>query len=75
MSGRGDGVARIAAPDSARLDFFLAGGFGTARQFSFGIRSTPGRRHGAPNHSAAYLAVGGARPRRVAESARHRHPD
>lgn len=29
MSGKGDGVARIAAPDSARLDFFLAGGFGT----------------------------------------------
>src|SRR6185295_6788686 len=28
MTGRGDGVARIAAPDSARLDFFLAGGFG-----------------------------------------------
>ncbi len=27
MSGKGDGVARIAAPDSARLDFFLAGGF------------------------------------------------
>jgi hypothetical protein len=28
MNGRGEGVARIAAPDSARLDFFLAGGFG-----------------------------------------------
>jgi hypothetical protein len=28
MTGRGDGVARIASPDSARLDFFLAGGFG-----------------------------------------------
>jgi hypothetical protein len=28
MAGRGEGVARIAAPDSARLDFFLAGGFG-----------------------------------------------
>lgn len=26
MSARGDGAARIAAPDSARLDFFLAGG-------------------------------------------------
>jgi hypothetical protein len=25
MSGRGDGAARIAAPDSARLDFFLGG--------------------------------------------------
>lgn len=29
MSGRGDGVARVAWPDSARLDFFLAGGFGS----------------------------------------------
>jgi hypothetical protein len=28
MAGRGEGVARVAAPDSARLDFFLAGGFG-----------------------------------------------
>jgi len=28
MSGRGEGVARIASPDSARLDFFLAGGLG-----------------------------------------------
>jgi hypothetical protein len=26
MKARGDGAARIAAPDSARLDFFLAGG-------------------------------------------------
>jgi hypothetical protein len=29
LSGRGEGVARIAAPDSARLDLFLAGGFGS----------------------------------------------
>jgi hypothetical protein len=28
MSSRGDGAARISAPDSARLDFFLAGGLG-----------------------------------------------
>jgi hypothetical protein len=28
MSGRGEAVARFAAPDSVRLDFFLAGGFG-----------------------------------------------
>jgi hypothetical protein len=28
ITGRGDGVARIASPDSARLDFFLGGGFG-----------------------------------------------
>src|SRR5512143_3927903 len=28
LDTRGEGVARIAAPDSARLDFFLGGGFG-----------------------------------------------
>ena len=28
MAARGEGVARIAYPDSARLDLFLAGGFG-----------------------------------------------
>lgn len=28
FSARGEGVARAAAPDSARLDFFLDGGFG-----------------------------------------------
>lgn len=28
MAARGDGAARIAAPDSARLDFFMAGGMG-----------------------------------------------
>lgn len=27
VSGRGSGVARVASPDSVRLDFFLAGGF------------------------------------------------
>lgn len=29
MTGRGEGVARVAAPDSARIDLFLAGGFGS----------------------------------------------
>lgn len=29
VTGRGEGVARIAAPDSARLDLFLGGGFGS----------------------------------------------
>jgi hypothetical protein len=28
LTARGDGVARIASPDSVRLDFFLGGGFG-----------------------------------------------
>ena len=29
IAARGDGVARIASPDSVRMDFFLAGGFGS----------------------------------------------
>jgi hypothetical protein len=29
LSARGDGVARVTAPDSARLDFFLGGGLGS----------------------------------------------
>jgi hypothetical protein len=28
MNAKGEGVARVAAPDSARLDFFLGGGLG-----------------------------------------------
>ncbi len=28
INARGDGVARIASPDSVRMDFFLGGGFG-----------------------------------------------
>jgi len=36
MSGRGDGVARVAWPDSARLDFFLAGGFGSGAAILIG---------------------------------------
>jgi hypothetical protein len=31
LSARGDGVARLASPDSARLDFFLAGGLAGGR--------------------------------------------
>ena len=27
MNGKGNGVARVSSPDSARLDFFLAGGY------------------------------------------------
>lgn len=29
MTARGDGVARVASPDSVRLDFFLGGGLGS----------------------------------------------
>lgn len=33
---RGEGVARLAAPDSARLDFFLGGGLGAGRAVLIG---------------------------------------
>ena len=43
MSGRGDGAACIASPDSARLDLFLAGGFGGGAAILIGDSlSTPG---------------------------------
>lgn len=42
-SARGDGVARIAAPDSARLDFYLEGGFAGGYAVLLGDRlSVPG---------------------------------
>jgi hypothetical protein len=42
MSGRGEGAARIASPDSARLDFFLAGGLGGAAVLVGDSLRTPG---------------------------------
>jgi hypothetical protein len=36
MLTRGDGVARIASPDSVRLDFFLGGGFGSGAAILIG---------------------------------------
>ncbi|HEY2855240.1 MAG TPA: hypothetical protein VGJ18_20450 [Gemmatimonadaceae bacterium] len=36
MSGRGEGAARIAGPDSARLDLTLAGGFGSGTAILIG---------------------------------------
>jgi len=43
---RGDGVARIASPDSARVDLFLGGGFGAASTILIGdsTRTPPGAR-------------------------------
>jgi hypothetical protein len=38
MVARGEGVARLTAPDSARLDFFLDGGFGSGYVLLFGNR-------------------------------------
>lgn len=44
MTGRGEGVARVAAPDSARLDFYLSGGFGGGAALLIGdtLRTPPG---------------------------------
>ncbi len=36
LTARGDGVARIASPDSVRMDFFLAGGFGSGAAILIG---------------------------------------
>ena len=36
MTARGDGVARIAYPDSIRLDFFLGGGYGSGAAILIG---------------------------------------
>jgi len=36
MVARGDGVARVASPDSVRMDFFLAGGFGSGAAILIG---------------------------------------
>lgn len=36
VTGRGEGVARVAGPDSARLDLFLAGGFGSGAAILIG---------------------------------------
>ena len=36
MVARGEGVARLASPDTARLDFFVDGGFGSGRVLVFG---------------------------------------
>ena len=38
MVARGEGVARLASPDSARLDFFVDGGFGSGHVLVFGDR-------------------------------------
>jgi len=43
MSGRGEGAASIASPDSARFDFFLAGGYGSGAAVLLGdtVRTPP----------------------------------
>lgn len=43
MTARGDGVARIASPDSVRMDFFLGGGMGSGAAVLIGDSlSVPG---------------------------------
>lgn len=44
FTARGEGVARLQAPDSARLDFFLAGGMGSGAAVLIGteLRTPPG---------------------------------
>ncbi len=72
MSGRGEGVARIAAPDSARLDFFLAGGFGGGAAVLVGdtVR-TPGSdlvRRLVPAPPLLWAALGRAAPPPAADT-------
>jgi hypothetical protein len=59
---RGEGVARIVAPDSARLDFFADGGFGSGYALLFGDRFvTPGGdlvRNILPSAPMMWAAVG-----------------
>lgn len=59
---RGEGVARIVAPDSARLDFFVDGGFGSGYALLFGDRLvTPGGdlvRNMLPSAPMMWAAVG-----------------
>ena len=59
---RGEGVARIVAPDSARLDFFADGGFGSGYALLFGEHFvTPGGdlvRNMLPSAPMMWAAVG-----------------
>ena len=48
LGARGEGVARIAPPDSVRLDLFLAGGFGSGTAYLLGDSIT------APGGAATY---------------------
>jgi len=70
LSGRGEGVARIAGPDSARLDLFLAGGFGNGAAILIGDSlHIPGRgmpRRFIPPPPMLWAALG-----RVAVPAEH----
>jgi hypothetical protein len=61
LGARGEGVARLAAPDSARLDFFVDGGFGSGYTLAFGDSLvTPGGmfRNLLPSAPMLWAAVG-----------------
>lgn len=72
MTGKGEGVARVASPDSARLDFFLAGGIGAGAAILIGdsVR-TPGSdmmRRLVPPAPLLWAALGRAAPPAVADT-------
>jgi hypothetical protein len=62
MNARGDGVARIASPDSVRMDFFLGGGFGGGAAVLIGDSlQVPGPdavRHLIPPRALLWAALG-----------------
>lgn len=64
LTSRGEGAAQIAFPDSARLDFFLGGGFGAGAAVLIGDSlSTPGGdmvRRMVPPSSLLWAALGRA---------------
>jgi hypothetical protein len=62
ISARGDGVARIASPDSVRLDFFLGGGFGGGAAVLIGdslqVPGPEAARHLVPPRALLWAALG-----------------
>jgi hypothetical protein len=63
MTTRGDGAAQIAAPDSARLDFFLGGGYGAGQVVVIGdsLRIPPSANSPAgliPSSTLLWAALG-----------------
>ena len=62
MLTRGDGVARIASPDSVRLDFFLGGGFGGGAAVLIGdslqVPGPDGARNLIPPRALLWAALG-----------------
>jgi len=77
ITARGDGVARIASPDSVRLDFFLGGGMGggaavligaAADEIAGALDSAGAARAGFPVERARTLEDAVAAARRLAQS-------